>query len=148
MTRSSLKIIFLSMLFTFLGCQTSGVIIAESNKSVSDHRRAIVAALGEPKTISQNGREMTTHYHDRNFKYLEITPTTKRRLYTKAIVLGARRPYDISVEVRIEERDPETNAFQDIGPDEDLSLARALAIKEVLNQSRDRLQTIDGSNPF
>ena len=147
-----MKYILKGFIFTFLtlsilGCRT-GVIIEESNIPVSENRRAIVAAIGEPRTISQNGREISSHFHDSNFKYLEMTPKLKRRYYTKVIVLGARRPYDVSVQVRIEERDPETRSFQDIGLDENLSMIRAVAIKEMLNQSRDKSLTIDGSNPF
>lgn len=128
-------------------CQT-GTIISESNLSLTDHRKAIVAAIGQPRVISQNGRELSSYFHDSKFKYLEVTPATKQRLYTKATILGARRPYDIAIEVRIEERDPETNVFQDVGLDDDLGLVRARAVREMLNQSRDKTQTIDGSNPF
>ncbi len=143
-----LKTLIAGFLMYFLSACQTGVILAESNMSVSDHRKAIVIALGEPRTISQNGREISSHFHDAKFKYLEVNSKTRQRYYTKAIVLGARRPYDVSVQVRIEERDPKTGVFRDIGLDEDLSLTRALVIKDVLNQSRDRSQTIDGSNPF
>ncbi len=139
------------LLLFFIGltaCQTPGVIISESNLPVSDHRKAIVVVINEPRLISTNGRELTSHYHDRNFNYLDVNSKTRKRYYTKAVVLGARRPYEVSVQVRVEERNPENNVFQDIGLDEGLSIARAKAIKEMLNQSRDKSSTIDGSNPF
>ncbi|MBC7741222.1 MAG: hypothetical protein H7061_03435 [Bdellovibrionaceae bacterium] len=141
----SMNLIWVSLIFS--GCQT-GVIISESNLSVSDHRKAIVAAIGEARVVSQNGRELSSYFHDLKFKYLEVTPTTKRRYYTKALILGARRPYDVAIEVHIEERDPDTNVFQDVGLDDDLGLVRAKAVREMLNQSRDHTHTIDGTNPF
>lgn len=143
----TLFVVFTFLVLIFSACQ-SGVLIAESNLPVPEHRRAVVAAIGEPRLMSQNGRELTSPYHDRNFKYLEVTAKTKRRYYTKVIILGARRPYDVQVQVRIEARNPETNVFQDVGLDENLSMTRAKAIKEMLNQSREKVQTIDGSNPF
>ena len=140
---------YLALIFLVsVGCQTPGVLIAESHLAISDNRKAIVAAIGPTRLMSVNGRELTSNYHDRNFKFLDVTDKTKRRYYTKVVILGARRPYELSVEVRADERNPETGAFQDIGLDQGLSLARAKTIQELLNQSRDKTSSIDGSNPF
>lgn len=144
----SKKLLLLIIFFGLSACQTPGVLIKESNLPVSEHRKAIAVAIGEPRLISQNGRELTSYYHDRTFKFLDVTPKTQRRYYTKVIILGARRPFEVSIAVHVEDRDPETGLFQDIGLDDGLSAARARSIQELLNQSRDRASTIDGSNPF
>ena len=98
--------------------------------------------------MSQNGREMTSHFHDRKLKFLDVTPKTKERLYTKVTILGARRPYDITIAVHVEQRDPDTKNFHDIGLDDNLSLLQAKTIQQALNQSREKVQSIDEGAPF
>ncbi len=130
-------------------CQTTeGIVLSETPLAIRPTRIAIAAALGEPRVISQNGREVSTHYHDRKFKFLEITPKTQERLYTKVVILGARRPYDIAVEVHVEHRDPDSKNFHDIGVDEKLSMLQARQLQQALNLSRDKAVVIDEGAPF
>jgi hypothetical protein len=141
--------IFLFLGAILIGCQTTpGVVITETTLPVKQSRMAIRSALGEARVVSQNGREISTYYHDRNLKFLDVTPKTRIRYYTKVMILGARRPYDINVEVRVEQRDPDTKIFQDIGLNERLSLIQAKAVQQALNQSRDKSQVIDDGAPF
>lgn len=143
------RICILAAAFAFIsGCQTPGYIIEESDYSVKQHRVAITKAMGPINTVSPNGRELTSMYHDRNLKNFEVTSKTRERLYTKAIVLGPRRPYRVSVEVRVEQRDPDTGRFLDIGLEEDLSRRRAVNIRDVLNQSPASPGIFDEENPF
>ncbi len=135
-------------ILVFVGCQTPGFIIEESNFSVKQHRIAITAALGQVRSVSENGRVIQSYYHDRTFKGFEVTPKTKERLYTQVVVLGARRPYRVSVEVHIERRDPDTKRFQDIGLEDSLGRKRAVDIKNMLNQSRDSGSVFDEEVPF
>jgi hypothetical protein len=145
-----IKIFLIAALsFVFMtGCQTPGYIITQTLLPVKQSRIAIIAAIGEARVVSQNGREITSYYHDKKLKYLDVTPKTKRRYYTKATILGARRPYDISIEVHVEVRDRETKTFQDIGLDENLSRLQARAVQKVLNQSLEKAQVIDDGAPF
>jgi len=138
---------FFWLLF-LLGCQTPGLVIEESNYSVKQHRVATTLALGQVRSVSQNGRVLLSYYHDRSLKGFQVTAKTTERLYTKVSVLGNRRPYTVSVEVHIEQKDPETNRFIDIGLDDELGFKRALAIKEVLNQSRAESSAFDEEVPF
>ena len=132
-----------------LGCQTTpGVVISESMLPIKQSRIVIASVIGEARVISQNGREISSHFHDRKFKYLDVTPKTAERLYTKVIILGARRPYDISVEVHVQQRDPDTKAFQDIGLDDKLAAAQAKAVLQALNLSQEKAQVIDEGAPF
>ena len=50
------------------GCQTHPYLITESFLPVSDHRRAIVASVGEARIVSQNGREILSKFYDRKDK--------------------------------------------------------------------------------
>lgn len=139
--------LFITSFFIF-GCKTPGIIIEESNFSVKQHRIAIASALGQVRSVSENGRVVMSYYHDRELKGFEVAPTMNERLYTKVTILGSRRPYRISVEVRIEQRDSETKKFHDIGLDEDLGQKRASAISDLLNQSRADGTLFDEELPF
>lgn len=147
---SVFKVLFLTVVGMFISsCQTTqGVVLSETPLAIRSTRIAISAALGEPRVISQNGREISTHFHDRKFKLLDITPKTQERLYTKVLILGARRPYDLAIEVHIEQRDPDSKNFHDIGIDEKLSVLQARQVQQALNQSRDKPVVIDEGAPF
>ncbi len=147
--RKLLKAICLFAFFNLAGCQTTqGVVISESMLPIKQSRIVITSVIGEARVISQNGREISSHYHDRKLKYLDVTLKTPERLYTKVIILGARRPYDISVEVHVEHRDPDTKAFQDIGLDDRLAALQAKSVQQALNLSQDKPQVIDEGAPF
>lgn len=132
-----------------MGCQTYPYKIAESNLSLKDNRIAIVAAIGEAKAVSENGREIYSYYHNKNLKVLDDPHLPKTRYYTKVVVLGVRRPYGVSVEVRKEQKDPETKKFIDQGIDESLTQRRMNSIQQMLNQSREKgVPAFDVENPF
>lgn len=139
---------FLCSTLWLLGCQTVGVVVEESNYSVKQHREAIAQVMFLVGQVSDNGRVVTSQYHDRNFKYFQVTGKTKERLYTRATILGARRPYRFTVEVRIERRDPQTGRFTDLGLDDNLSRRQAIAIKNALTQSRENGGVFDEEAPF
>jgi len=140
--------VVLVLIFFCGACQTPGFVISESYVPVKQTRVAVVTVLGPARTVSQNGREITTQYHDRNLKYLDVTPKTKERLYTKVTILGARRPFDVAVETHIERRDPTTRDFVDVGLDENLTAKQGAIVQEALHQSRDKSDAIDVEIPF
>jgi len=112
------------------------------------HREAIAKVIFLVGEVSDNGRVVTSQYHDRNFKYFQVTAKTKERLYTRATILGVRRPYRFTVEVRVERRDPQTGRFVDLGLDENLSRRQAIAIKNALTQGRENGGIFDEEAPF
>lgn len=142
------RILTLSFLIFLASCATPGVFIEESNYSVKQHRIAITQALGPVREVSRNGRVIYSAYHDAKFKEIEVTAKTKERYYTKVSILGAIRPYKVSVEVLVDRRDPDTKQFAFADHDDELAQKRARTIKEMLNQSRDELTTFDEENPF
>jgi len=144
-----IKLIFLGFLNLNLGCATvPGYYIENSNLPVAESRIAITTVIGKPRLISLNGRELTSAYHDRNFEPIEIEKKTKVRFYTKVVVLGPRRPYEINVAVVKEMYDPQTQSFVAVGIDEGLTQTKALEIKKALNKSLENYRTLDGDNPF
>lgn len=145
-----IKFVTLSLFIVLVsGCvSTEGVFIEESNFSVKQHRIAITTALGIVKDVSQNGRVVSSLYHDKNLKNIEVTSKTKDRYITKVTILGSIRPYRVSVEVLLERRDPDTGQWTVVMNDEGLALQRANRIQELLNQSREETSTFDEENPF
>lgn len=137
-----LLLIFLS------GCQTTAFYIEDSNLPVPETRKVVAAIIGKPRIISLNGRELTSTFHDRKFEDLDETKKIKARYYTKVVILGPRRPYEISIQVTKEVLDLETMSFVDQGIDESLTMKRAIEIKRALNKSLDTYQAIDAEEVF
>ena len=90
---------FVGLLF-FSGCSVQrGVLLNHHNRSLRDLRQAIVAIAGEPRSISQNQREIYSDYFPRE-KSPDFNPNLAiERLFAKFTILGDRRPYNIIVEV-------------------------------------------------
>lgn len=130
------------------GCTTTALYIEGSNLPVPETRKVIAAIIGKPRIISLNGRELTSSYHNRKFDDLDETKKIKARYYTKVVILGPRRPYEISIQVTKEILDPETMTFVDMGIDESLTQKRGLEIKRALNKSLDTYQAIDADQVF
>lgn len=143
-----LKYLFFIVLFLILSSCQTGYVISDTPLSVKDTRRAFVVALGSVRSVSSNGREVYSYYHDQNFKIINNPNLVKQRYYTKLIILGARRPYDVDVQVREEVKSRETEGYEDIGLDQNLSEIRGQNIKKVLNQSRAKTVNVDGEDPF
>lgn len=144
------KFLLLTFLIFLTGCvtDTTAYYIEDSTLPVPESRKVIAAIIGKPRIISLNGREMSSAFHDRKFEELDETKKIKARYYTKVVILGARRPYEISVQVIKEVLELETLAFVDIGIDEGLTRKRALDIKRALSKSLDTYQAIDAEEIF
>jgi len=141
--------LFFTSLLLMLGCATEPAFYIEnSNLPVAESRIAITSVIGKPRLISLNGRELTSVYHDRKFEPLDLEKKFKVRFYTKVIILGPRRPYEISVEVIKEVFEPQTQSFVAIGMDEGLTQMKAQEIKKALNKGLDSYRKLDGDNPF
>lgn len=144
-----MKLFSTLLLLIFLSsCTTTAYYIEDSTLPVPETRKVITSIIGKPRVISLNGRELSSTYHDRKFEDLDEGKKIKARYYTKVIILGPRRPYEISVQVSKEALDLETMTFVDLGIDESLTQKRALEIKRALNKSLDTYQAIDAEEVF
>lgn len=136
-----------TLLCLIVGCQTQGVLIKETPLNLSESRRIIASIIGQPKMMSQNGREMKSRFYDRRGRYLENIENAKERLYTVVTVLGDRRPYDVKVEVFVEEK-VEENVYV-ISEQDNRSAERIAArIKDALYQSQSNRNVIDDFRPL
>ncbi len=142
------KTIFLILYFLILGCQTQGYFISDSNLQIPESRKAITAVIGKPRFVSLNGRELVSEYHDAQFKTIEADQKSAVRYFTSVVILGARRPYEINVQVIRQNFENETKTYVNTGLDEGLSEKRAKLIKKAHNYSLEKQQKFDGDNPF
>lgn len=141
---------FLLLFLTALllsSCRTGGVILRETPLNISETRRAVVAVIGEPRSLSQNGRELTSQYYDKKGNKIEKMSMARERLHTHVTVLGDRRPYDIQVQVLVEGRN-EDGGFDLLERDDKRAATVAEKIRQTLNQSRDSRNVIDDFRSF
>ena len=136
------------MLFFINGCTTTtGAVINESNISLTETRKAIVKLFGEPRAISQNGRELISEYMDKKGRVLESAKKAKERRYAHITILGERRPYDIVVNVVIETL-VEADTYEKLDDDELLSDVLAKNLEKELLKSRENRNIFDDFNAF
>mgnify|MGYP006323984601 CR=1 FL=1 len=142
------NILSLLMLFFINGCTTTtGAVINESNISLTETRKAIVKLFGEPRAISQNGRELISEYMDKKGRVLESAKKAKERRYAHITILGERRPYDIVVNVVIETL-VEADTYEKLDDDELLSDVLAKNLEKELLKSRENRNIFDDFNAF
>lgn len=139
--------LFLLMIFALGACQTRGVLLKETPLNVSETRRVIVSVIGEPRSLSQNGRELSSQYYDRKQNEIKKMEMARERLFTHITVLGDRRPYDVQVEVLVESRNQD-GAFELVGSDDNRAAVIADKLKKALHQSRDKRNVIDDFRSF
>lgn len=143
----------LSLLFVFLAtvllssCRTGGVVLRETPLNLSETRRVVMSVIGEPRSVSQNGREMTSRYYDKKGSNIEKMDMAKERFYTHVTILGDRRPYDVQVQVLVEGRN-EDGSFDLRDRDDDRAAPIAEKLRQALNQSRDSRNVIDDFRSF
>lgn len=142
----SLLFLLLSLTLLLSGCQTPGVILKETPLGVSDARRAIVAVIGAPRSVSSNGRELYSKYYDSKGLFIEEMDKMKYRYHSKVTILGDRRPYDIAVLVVYEARID--GKFEVVDQDNGRALQLAEKIKKSLHESREKRNVIDDFRSF
>jgi|GEM_PF-859246 len=146
--RIFLKGFIFSLMGFFLGCQTSkGTIIKETPLLLEQTRKVIVSVIGEPRGVTENGRDFYSSYFDKKEVPLLSDEQPLFRYYTFVSIRGDRRPYDIIVDV-IKEKKISEKKYELNDHDETLAKRVANKIKQMLNQSRDKRNVIDDFRPF
>ena len=144
-----LKFLILMICAAFcFSCQTTGYFIQDSNMPVSDTRKYVTALFGRPRALSPNGRELFSNYHNNKFELLEDSTNVEERFYTKVTILGPRRPYEIQVQVVQELYELESDAFVNMGINEDLSFRRAAVLQKTLKEALTSSAILEGEIPF
>ncbi|WP_413585891.1 hypothetical protein [Bdellovibrio sp. HCB274] len=130
-----------------MGCQTTGVLLRDTPLNISETRKVIVSVVGEVRNVSENGRELFSKYYDRRGNPIQNMDMAKERYYSHLIVLGDRRPYNISVDVLVEARDQD-GGWDLVDHDDQKAAVLADKLKKALNQSRDSRNIIDDFRSF
>ncbi len=131
-----------------MGCAGPGTYIHESDISLTESRKALVKLYGEPRSISQNGREFLTNYMDKKGRILESVKKAKERRYAHIKILGERRPYEILVTAIVQVQSG-PGVYETLDEhDEALSNQLAVEIKKELLKSLENRNIIDDFNAF
>jgi len=142
------KVVILFWCFIVLSsCQTTGVFIREVPISATDVRKGVVTVIGEPRNTSTNGRELISRYHDKVGNFDDAIKANKERRFTKVTILGDRRPFDVQVEVFIEQKTPE-GFYEVVEQDDRLAQEMAAKIKKALHQGLEKRNMIDDFRAF
>lgn len=148
MSRQSIQSFICLILFAFLsGCVSpSGIRIESETSSLNDIRAAVKSVLGDPRKISQNQREIYSPYFSPSADAKFDENKSKERAFSKVEIHGDRRPYDITIEVFIEEKQHSKYVIVD----RDVRLATKFRdeIRKKLNESRDSRNVIDDFRAF
>ncbi len=118
-----------------------GTLLPETQLNMSESRKAIIAVIGKPREISENGRELFSDFYDSRGLDYEPGKSGKERFYSHILILGDRRPYDIRVIVLVEAK--QGRGFTLVGYDNEKAQRLSEKIKKMLNQSRDNRNFID-----
>ena len=109
-------------------------------------RKVIISIIGEPREISQNQREFFSNYTHPNGNFIAESENINSRIYSRVVILGERRPYDIQVQVLIETKSNGT--FETTGIDKQRTKGLVNELNLKLNQSRINGNNIDEFRAF
>jgi hypothetical protein len=130
-----------------LGCQSPGAVVHTNKSTLEDIKKAITKVIGEPRNISENGRQYTSKFHDQKGRPDESVRSAKERRYTIITVQGDRRPYDIDIESYIERREAD-GIYDIIGTDDRLATEFSGKLKKTLYEGQDKRNIIDDFKAF
>ena len=134
------------LLFILLGGCVTGHVLKESNRPLPEIRSAVLWVTGEPRQVLEGERTYVSKYFSRKGESFFDANKSKERLYARISILGDRRPYDILVQVVIEERTE--GRYEEVGIDEALSSQVAEEVRKRLTRSRDQRNVIDDFQVF
>lgn len=136
-----------ALFFIFSACSsTTGFRLSDQNVSLGEIKKAITAVIGDPRSISENQRTYLSQYFSRKPDPKFDAQKSRERLFSKIVILGDRRPYDLDIEVIIEQRFD--RAYEQVGTD--ISQAKELGkqIRTRLHQGREDRNVIDDFRAF
>ena len=137
-------LIFLS--FIFSGCVSTGYLIKEQNLSLGDIKKSVASVIGDPRKVSENQRTYLSQYFSRNPNPKFDPEKSFERAYAKVVVLGERRPYDVELEVVVEQK--ESSRYVEVGNDMLEAKKLGKILKTKLNQGREDRNVIDDFRAF
>ncbi|PIS10156.1 MAG: hypothetical protein COT73_10840 [Bdellovibrio sp. CG10_big_fil_rev_8_21_14_0_10_47_8] len=135
-----------TLLFVLAGCSSTGAQVDDQNYSLAGIRKSIVAVIGEPRAVSSNQRIYTSQYFGRKSDKKFNPEKSKIRQYTQISIMGDRRPYDVGVDVIVEQK--QGDEYSQIGTDDKEAKELATQLRQKLHQSLDDRNVIDSFRVF
>jgi len=109
--------------------------------------KAVYKSVPKVKEVSANRREIISDYMDFSGKPWDSISNSVRRTYAHIVILGDRRPYDIEIDVIIEERPRSksgySSSYKEVGTSKELASMIAFNIRNYINQNA-RKDAVDG----
>lgn len=141
-----MRLTFLILSFLFCACATRVYKITDQNLSLMDIKKAVTSVIGDPRALSENQRTYISQYFGRKSDSRFDAAKSRERLYSKVVILGDRRPYDVEVEVFVEEK--EGKDYVPVGNDKAEAKKLGKELRSRLNQSREDRNVIDDFRAF
>ncbi len=141
-----MKFIFLGVLFLIAGCATSDGNLSEVNYSLGEVKQVIVSVIGEPRSQSQNQRTYFSQYFGLEGDKKFDSQKSKKRSYARITILGDRRPYDLAIDVLIEQK--RGSQYEEIGTDPIKAKKFVEEIEERLHKGIENRNVIDDFRAF
>lgn len=141
-----MKYLICLLYFGLVACAGGAGRVSDQNRSLSDIKKVIVAVIGEPRAIISEQRVYISQFYGRKSDKNFDPQKSKIRQYTRISISGDRRPYDVDIDVIVEEKDG--RIYEEIGTDDKEALAIAQEIKRKLNQGLEDRNIIDHYRVF
>lgn len=141
-----MKLILAGLLLMMAGCATSDAKLFEISSSLGDIKQVILSVIGEARLQSQNQRTYFSQYFGLKGDKKFDSQKSKRRLYARITILGDRRPYDLAVDVIIEQKNG--LQYEEVGTDQAKAEQFAREIEERLHKGTENRNVIDDFRAF
>ena len=141
-----MRVFFLGIFFLIAGCATGDANLSDVNYSLGEIKQVINSVVGDPRSQSQNQRTYFSQYFGLKGDKKFDPDKSKKRLYAKITILGDRRPYDIAVDVFIEQKNGPQ--YEEIGTDPAKAEKFAKEIEDRLHKGIENRNVIDDFRAF
>jgi len=129
------------------GCSTSGVVLENQNYSMNGLRSSIISVIGEPRQVTDNQREFQSDYFRVGKLTEKVKGSDQQRSFIKISIFGDRRPYDVKIQVPIEEKSD--GVFEETGSDEGLEIEIENKLKQKIEElNKDGRSIVDEFRAF
>ena len=139
-------LLFFVSLWIWVGCATGDVNLEEQNYSLGEIKQVVLSVIGDARKQSQNQRTFLSQYFGlKNDKKFDSNKSKKRQ-YARIVILGDRRPYDIAIDVVVEQKNG--SEYEEVGLDTRKAQEIKKEIEERLHKGIENRNVIDDFRVF
>jgi hypothetical protein len=129
-----------------VGCATADVNLEEQNYSLGEIKQVILSVVGDARSLSQNQRTYLSQYFGPKSDKKFDANKSKRRMYARITILGDRRPYNIAIDVIIEQKNG--SVYEEVGLDTKKAEKFSQEIEDRLHKGIENRNVIDDFRIF